>query len=196
VFAIAITLLVLDITVPASGFDHLWEAIGDQWPHYLGYITSFLTIGGLWLVHHGILRRMRYADPTVLRLNLLLLMVVAFLPFPTRLAADAITKTSAERPAVIVYGVTLFAISVILTALVSYVSDREDLVHEGIQREHVQAAAVRVRPGLGFYGAVLVLAIFAPRLAAFGFLAIALLALAPSRRPAGTRTDGPSSRAP
>jgi uncharacterized membrane protein len=114
VFAIAITLLVLDITVPPGSFQHLLDAIVDQWPHYLGYVTSFLTIGGLWMVHHAILRHMRYADATVLRLNLVLLMVVSFLPFPTRLAADAITKTSAERLAVLVYGTTLLAISIIL----------------------------------------------------------------------------------
>jgi uncharacterized membrane protein len=141
---------------------------------------------------------MRYADHTVLRLNLLLLMVVSFLPFLTRLAADAITRTSAERPAVIFYGVTLLAISSVITVMVGYVGRRGDLVHEGVAREHVMAAAARTRPNLGFYAVVLVVAVVAPRLAAFGFLAIALLALAPlpSQRLAGTIGGGPSSRAP
>jgi uncharacterized membrane protein len=57
VFAIAITLLVLEISVPPSAFDDLWRGIADQWPSYLAYATSFLTIGGLWLVHHGIFRQ-------------------------------------------------------------------------------------------------------------------------------------------
>ena len=47
VFAFAITLLVLDIDVPQSAFDHLWRGIADQWPSYLGYATSFLTVGGI-----------------------------------------------------------------------------------------------------------------------------------------------------
>ena len=90
VFSIAATLLVLEIAVPEADFDHLWKGIADQWPSYLSYATSFLTIGGIWLVHHAIFRRLRFADFNVTRLNLLLLMAVAFLPFPTKLVAEAI----------------------------------------------------------------------------------------------------------
>ena len=98
VFAIAITLLILEVSVPESGFDDLWSGIGDQWPSYLAYATSFLTIGGLWLAHHGIFRRLASADAMVMRLNLLLLMLVSFLPFPTKLMAEAIDTTNdAER---------------------------------------------------------------------------------------------------
>jgi uncharacterized membrane protein len=55
--------------VPEDPFDDLWRGIADQWPSYLAYVTSFSTIGGLWVVHHATFRRMRYADATVLRLN-------------------------------------------------------------------------------------------------------------------------------
>ena len=89
VFAIAITLLVLEISVPAEAFDDLWSGILHEWPAYLGYVTSFLTIGALWLAHHGVFRRLRYANNNVMRINLLLLMAVAFLPFPTKLVAEA-----------------------------------------------------------------------------------------------------------
>ena len=82
VFAIAITLLVLEISVPESDFEDLWKGIADQWPSYLGYATSFLTIGALWFIHHGIFRRLASADAMVMRLNILLLMLVSFLPFP------------------------------------------------------------------------------------------------------------------
>jgi transmembrane protein TMEM174 (potassium channel) len=61
-FAIAITLLILEIDVPESGFRDLWNGIADQWPSYLAYATSFITIGGLWLAHHGISRRLASAD--------------------------------------------------------------------------------------------------------------------------------------
>ena len=53
VFAIAITLLILEIGVPESEFSNLWRGIAHQWPSYLAYATSFITIGGLWMVHHG-----------------------------------------------------------------------------------------------------------------------------------------------
>jgi uncharacterized membrane protein len=78
VFAIAITLLVLEIGVPEADFENLWRGILHQWPSYLGYATSFVTIGGLWLAHHAIFRRLRYVNVHVMRINLLLLMVVAW----------------------------------------------------------------------------------------------------------------------
>ena len=99
VFAIAITLLILEIGVPESEFSNLWRGIGHQWPSYLAYATSFITIGGLWMVHHGIFRRLQYANTVVMRLNLALLMAVSFLPFPTKLLAEAIRETDAERAA-------------------------------------------------------------------------------------------------
>ena len=70
VFAIAATLLVLEISVPENGFDDLWQAIRDEWPSYLAYTTSFFTIAGLWAAHHGLFRRLETADGTIMRLNL------------------------------------------------------------------------------------------------------------------------------
>ena len=57
VIAIAITLLVLEISIPEAKFHELGKAILDQWPSYLAYVTSFLTIGALWLAHHGLFQR-------------------------------------------------------------------------------------------------------------------------------------------
>ena len=113
VFAIAITLLVLDLDVPASAYSNLWRGFADQWPAYLGFTTSFVTIGGIWMLHHGIFRRLRYANNVVMRINLVLLMAVSFLPFPTRLVAEAIDSSSAERAAVIIYGASLLGISIL-----------------------------------------------------------------------------------
>jgi uncharacterized membrane protein len=176
VFSIAATLLVLEIAVPESGFDDLWAGIADQWPSYLAYATSFLTIGGLWLAHHALFRRILYADSIVVRINLLLLMVVAFLPFPTRLVAEAIDTTRAERAAVVFYGATLFLVSLLFTAMGRYVMARSDLLREERHGE-VQRLVARLTPSLGFYAAVLLLAALAPSLAAFGFLAVALSAV-------------------
>ena len=81
VFAIAITLLVLDIRVPVSEFRDLWSGIVHAWPAYPGCVTSFLTIGGIWLAHHTVFRRLRFADARVMQLNLALRMAVAFCRF-------------------------------------------------------------------------------------------------------------------
>ena len=90
--------------MPETAFDNLWRGIADQWPSYLAYATSFITIGGIWLAHHGIFRRLQYANTPLMLINLLLLMAVSFLPFPTKLMAEAIHSSDAERAAVIFYG--------------------------------------------------------------------------------------------
>jgi uncharacterized membrane protein len=95
VFAIAITLLVLDLAVPAAQHSarHLLQAIGDEWPGYLGYVVSFATVGALWLGHNAITDYLDRADTTLLRLNLLLLLFVSFLPFPTRMLSEYVTTS-------------------------------------------------------------------------------------------------------
>ena len=189
VFSIAATLLVLEIAVPEADFDHLWKGIADQWPSYLSYATSFLTIGGIWLVHHAIFRRLRFADFNVTRLNLLLLMAVAFLPFPTKLVAEAIDLTSAESAAVIFYGATLLVISILVTVIIRYAGSRPDLVEEE-HRDEVEALAARASPNLGFYVLVLALAFLSPKVAAFGFLAIAVFAILRVRVASGPARSG------
>jgi uncharacterized membrane protein len=177
VFAIAITLLVLEIAVPASAFGDLWRGIAHQWPSYLAYATSFWTIGGLWTVHHGIFRRLRRADGWILRLNLLLLMLVSFLPFPTALMAAALREPGAEETAVLFYGATLFAITAVTAVLGRYAARRPELLEGDMTRADLLRTIARAEPSLGFYAVVLVLARLAPEVAAFGFLVISVLAV-------------------
>jgi len=175
VFAIAITLLVLDIRVPAAEFDNLWRAIVHQWPAYLGYVTSFLTIGGIWLAHHGVFRRLRYANNRIMRINLLLLMAVSFLPYPTRLVAEAIRNNSAERAAVIFYGLNLLAISTLFGALWATVARDRRLLKPDVSDKEVRAVLVAATPNIGFYIGATILAILAPKVAAIGYLLIAIV---------------------
>jgi len=181
VFAIAITLLVLDIGIPGEEFDDLWSAIFHEWPAYLGYVTSFLTIGAIWLAHHAVFRRLRYANASVMRVNLLLLMAVSFLPFPTRLVAEAIRDESAERAAAIFYGLALLAIALLLSALWGVVArDRELLVPE-VSDEEVNAILLASTPSIGFYAGAIGVAVVAPQVAAFGYLLIAVVAVLRAR---------------
>ena len=168
VFSIAATLLVLEIAVPEADFDHLWKGIADQWPSYLSYATSFLHALLLSPPIFPLFPR----DP----LNLLLLMAVAFLPFPTKLVAEAIDSSTAERTAVLFYGATLLVISVLITVIVRYAGSRPELIEEE-GRDEVVALAAQASPNLAFYVVVLALAFLAPKVAAFGFLAIALFAI-------------------
>jgi uncharacterized membrane protein len=181
VFAIAITLLVLEISVPESDFDDLWKGIADQWPSYLAYATSFMTIGGLWLAHHGIFRRLGSADGVVMRLNLLLLMFVAFLPFPTKLVAEAVDTGHSERAAVVFYGLVLFGTSLVITALWRYIAGRRALLAPEVSDSEIAAITRQTAPSIGFYAVVVLLALIAPRIAAFGYLAIAVVVVFRSR---------------
>ena len=88
VLAIAITLLVLDITVrPRAGLAEVLR----EWPAYLAYVVSFLTIGAVWLAHTTLTEVLARTDAILLRLNLLLLLAVSVLPFPTRMVADSLS---------------------------------------------------------------------------------------------------------
>ena len=175
VFAIAITLLVLELSVPEEDFDDLLSGIADQWPSYLAYLTSFATIGGVWLVHHAIFRRTRYADPWLVGANLVLLLVVSFLPFPTKLVAEAIHSASAERIAVLFYGGTLLVISLIVTGIARYVAGRETLLADGVRGEDVLAATSQGEPSIAFYAVLLASAVFFPQIAAFGLCVVSIL---------------------
>ena len=118
VFGFAITLLVVDIVLRPPG-TALQEAL-RAWPAYLAYLTSFLTIGGAWLLHTALTEQLARIDQLFLRLNLLVLLAVVFLPFPTRLMALALNDSSGERVYVTMYGLTLLAIRLLGSALDGY----------------------------------------------------------------------------
>jgi uncharacterized membrane protein len=119
VLAIAITLLVLDLMVRPPGTP-LQQFLG-AWPSYLAYVISFLTIGGAWIAHNALTDDLERADTILLRINLLFLLLVAFLPFPTRLVAEGLyNDVAGERVATVVYGITLLAIRLLFDALDVY----------------------------------------------------------------------------
>jgi len=118
VFGFAITLLVVDIVLRPPGTP-LQQAL-HAWPAYLAYLTSFLTIGAAWLLHTALTDQLARIDQLFLRLNLLLLLVVVLLPFPTRLIAEALHNSSGERVYVTMYGLTLLAIRLLGSALDAY----------------------------------------------------------------------------
>ena len=104
VFAISITLLVLEIR-PPDDYANLLHALAELWPSYLAYAVSFLFIGQVWANHHVMFDHIRAADRAMLLLNTLLLMVVAFLPFATSVLAGALREGEGERAAVVFYAV-------------------------------------------------------------------------------------------
>jgi uncharacterized membrane protein len=181
VFAIAVTLLVLDIGVSATAGQDLGAAIRGLWPSYLAYVASFSTIGAAWLGHNAITEYLERADAAFVRLNLLLLLFVSFLPFPTRLVAEFIHRDRAERVAVTFYGIVLLLSSVLLQVLWRY-AVRAHLVRPDTADEEVELLTERLTPGLGAYVVLIVSGLFLPIIAVIGFLGIALYYIIPFRR--------------
>lgn len=180
VFAIAITLLVLEISVPEGSEDDMLRAVLDQWPSYLAYIVSFATVGAIWLAHTVITEYLDHADRWLLRLNLLLLLVVSFVPFPTGLLAQALGDTDASKVATTVYGVTLLLAAVVTSALWRYALHAE-LVRTDAGAQVVRAITRRLAPGLAGYVVMILVGLVLPTIAVVGYLLIAVYYLVPMR---------------
>ncbi len=115
VLAVAITLLVLDITVPDTS--HLARELLRQWTHYAAYVVSFVTIGIIWVNHHAMIGRLREADHAILMLNLLLLLTIGLIPFATALFAAYLDKGSGDHVAAGVYAGVFVAMAIAFVAL-------------------------------------------------------------------------------
>src|SRR4029077_17922396 len=118
VIAVAITLLVLGISVPAPTPGHsLAHELLKKWPEYAAYVTSFLTIGIIWINHHAMISRLRDADHAIMILNLLLLMSIGILPFGTELLGPYLREPSGQSLAAALYSGAFLVMSVLFAAL-------------------------------------------------------------------------------
>ena len=171
VFSIAATLLVLDIAIHPPGT--ALEQVLDAWPFYFAYVISFLTIGAGWLGHTQLTDRLARTDPLLLRINLLLLLVVAFLPFPTKLVADALHHESSERVFVTMYGLALLAIRLLAFALDAY-ARRERLYSTQDEGDERLDEPRELLPVLGGYVIAILIGLAVPGVAVAFYFAIAL----------------------
>lgn len=129
VMAIAITLLILEIATPEiEGVGSLGEALAHQWPSYAAYVVSFLTIGIIWVNHHHLFSVIARVDNTFLILNVVFLMTIAFLPWPTALVAEFIRQEGARTTATVVYGLTMTAIALMFNAVWRYAASGNRLL--------------------------------------------------------------------
>ncbi len=139
VLAIAATLLVLELQVP-SDTDNLARALLALWPSYVAYLTSFATIGIIWVNHHQLIANVRRVDRELLFLNLLLLMIVSVIPFPTALVGRYVTAGDDSHVASAVYGGVMLLMSIAFTLLWRHVNQhhREVLLDRGRARREGQ----------------------------------------------------------
>ena len=157
VFAIAITLLVLDLHVPHV--EHgLLAALGREWPTFLAYVTSFLMILIMWMNHHALMQNIGRSDQRLQLFNGLLLMVVSLFPFPTSLLADYLQDPAQAHAAAAVYSGFSVLLALAFNLLWRDASKDGRLLHDG--HDPVQVANITRRYQFGplLYGAAFGLA--------------------------------------
>jgi uncharacterized membrane protein len=154
VFAIAITLLVLDLAVPSEQEARdggLAAALGRQWPSYFAYLVSFLIIGIIWVNHHTVFDKVRRVDRPVMFTNLGLLLTVSVIPFPTRLLAEYLTAGDDAHIAAAVYSVTMLAMGLFFGGLWVAITRDGRLLEEHLDPAVSRAALRRFGVGNVFY---------------------------------------------
>jgi TMEM175 potassium channel family protein len=170
VFAIAATLLVLEIRLPGEDVGGLI----DLWPSYFAYAVSFLTIGIMWVNHHAMLEHVRLADRPFLYLNLCLLMCIAFVPFPTTLLADHLGHEGAPEAA-LAYGLTLTVTAVFFNAVWHYAAAGRRLLRNDASPQEVTGITRSYAGGPFMYAAAGLIGLASAPVAAALFAAIALV---------------------
>jgi uncharacterized membrane protein len=147
VFAIAITLLILEIKVPDTTPTGLASQLWRQWPSYAAFLISFAFIGIMWINHHRLFSHIRHSDNGLLTLNLLLLLGVCVVPFPTAVVAKQWIGGD-RRTAMLLYNATYFMIAILFNVLWRYCASRDGrLLGAGADRESVRK--ITLQYGIG-----------------------------------------------
>jgi uncharacterized membrane protein len=176
VFAIAITLLALDLRLPEGAGMlpplELVAALGTMWQKYLAYVISFLAIGSFWISHH---RKFRYVigyNHSLLVLNLLFLMVIAFIPFPTSLIS-----VSSDAYVTIFYAATMVAGSIMMALLWGYASAKHRLIELGLSKKVIHSETILPLATGGIFLASIGIAFIDPDLAKISWILVLFVSL-------------------
>jgi uncharacterized membrane protein len=172
VFAVAITLLVLEINVP--GGENLWHQLKEEWPSFASFFVSFWVIGIIWVNHHGVIDHLKRADRGVLYLNLLVLMSVVLIPFATALMADHLKSGADEHVAAAVYAGAFVLMAVAFGVLWEYITRHREKLGVELSDEEVRRRSLAFQIGNPFYAIAVIVAFISPAavLAIIGALAV------------------------
>ena len=151
VFAVAITLLVLQFTVPEVASGKLLANLLGQWPQLVTYIASFLTVGVVWVNHHTIFRNLRAADRTIQFINLVLLLTVVLVPYPTALLGRYLNSGLDGSVAAAFYAVVMTVMAISFQSLAAWALTHPNLLRPEIQGARVGTVLPRFALGLVIY---------------------------------------------
>jgi uncharacterized membrane protein len=176
VFAVAITLLALDLVVagPDPGHAHLLHQLQEHWPAFAAYVISFFTIGIIWVNHHVLVRSITVVNRPLLFLNLLLLLFVVLIPFGTATAAEYLTVGNSDaKVAMALYSAVFVGMSAGFGSIFEWTLHGER-VYEPVPADQRWAARVRFVGGGVVYMIAFIVALFSP---IASFVLIALVAV-------------------
>jgi uncharacterized membrane protein len=160
VFAVAITLLVLEIAVPQG--DHLWHKLGHEWPSFASFFISFWVIGIIWVNHHGVIDHLKRTDRGVLYLNLFVLMSVVLIPFATALMAEHLNSTDDENVAAAVYAASFVLMGISYSVLWEYITRHREKLGVGLSDEEVRRRSLAFQIGAPVYLLAVAVAFISP----------------------------------
>jgi uncharacterized membrane protein len=193
VFAIAITILVLDLRLPAgaasAGGRELFSALAGLWPAYLAFFISFWVIGLSWISHHRKFLHIRRADNPLLMLNLLLLMVIVFIPFPTAVMSESAGLTATAFYASVMILASLAGMILWLYAV------RARLVDPGLDDRAIRREISVHWATMGIFALSIVLAVLDTGLARLCWLSVFVVVFFLRRRAAGPPRPVPAGPA-
>ncbi len=170
VFAIAATLLILEVHLPGHG--SVAHDLVHAWPSYVAYAISFLTIGIIWVNHHTVMKQIGRVDRTFLFINIVFLMIVAFSPFPTRVLAEHLRTGS--KAASFAYGLTFTLMAVSYSVLWFYAARGRRLIAQDADQRVVSGISRSFAPGSLIYGTATLSSLISAYLAVALYAAIAL----------------------
>lgn len=175
VFAVIITILVLELKVPEETGSDFWHGVREQWPHYAAYVVSFLIIGVMWVNHHTIFSHIKRVDRPLLFLNLLVLMVVSVVPYTTNVLAEHLMEEGGSaNAAAVLYSLLTVAYALAFLAFWWYVTRVGHLFHDQVDKDGARATRVRFGLGAIAYPCTVVLAFFSAPLTLVAHFLIAL----------------------
>jgi len=161
VFAIAITLLVLTIAQP-SNYANLAHQLGERLPSLAAYAVSFLVIGIMWLNHHTIFTHLRVVDRGIFYWNLLLLMTIVFIPYPTEVFGEALRRGEGARTAAVFYSVTMTINASMWACLWLYASIGRRRLSEQFPESQRFISTVLFVSGTAIYAVSIAIALVSP----------------------------------
>jgi uncharacterized membrane protein len=160
VFAVAITLLVLEIAIPTG--DNLWHKLGEEWPSFASFFVSFWVIGIIWVNHHGVLDHLKRADLPILYLNVFVLMAVVLIPFATALMAEHLNSGEDEDVAAAVYAGSFLLMAIAMGTLWEYITRHRKALGVELNDEQVRSITRSFHLGNPFYAVAVAMAFVSP----------------------------------